>query len=213
MEWEYLIRLAVSALLGIAIGFERKLRFKEAGMRTHAIVSLGACLMMLLSIYAFDDFSDKGRVAAQIVSGVGFLGAGMIMFKGRSGIHGLTTAAGIWVTAGVGMAIGGGMYILGVGSAVLIIVIQCFLHLPFRVLKTTKYAQLKITFFNRDQESEKIRKLFGVTAFSKVKASKENDEVLLTATFTTDKHFDTLFIDKVLRENPNVISIERTEDD
>ena len=92
-----IINILLAAVLGGAIGFERKLRFKEAGIRTHTIVSIGAALMMVVSKYAFDGVqADASRVVAQIVSGVGFLGAGIIMLRGQK-MHGLTTAAGIWL--------------------------------------------------------------------------------------------------------------------
>ncbi len=101
-ELMHLIGVAVAVVLGFAIGFERKLRYKEAGIRTHAIVCVGAALIMVVSKYAFAGMdADASRVAAQIVSGVGFLGAGIIMLRGQK-MHGLTTAAGIWATAGVG---------------------------------------------------------------------------------------------------------------
>ena len=112
------LRLAVACLCGGAIGIERTLRQKDAGFRTHVIVALGAALMMVISKYGFVDVvgngitSDAGRIASNIVTGISFLCAGMIV-KGAT-IKGLTTAAGIWVTSAVGMAIGCGMYLTGV---------------------------------------------------------------------------------------------------
>ena len=94
-QLEYLIGVVVAVVLGFAIGFERKLRFKEAGIRTHTIVCVGSALIMVVSKYAFEgQEADASRVAAQIVSGIGFLGAGIIMFRGQK-LYGLTTAAGI----------------------------------------------------------------------------------------------------------------------
>ena len=94
-ELIYLLRIVYAVALGFAIGFERKLRFKEAGIRTHTIVCAGSALIMVVSKYAFSDVNgyDGSRVAAQIVSGIGFLGAGMIIYR-REAVHGLTTAAG-----------------------------------------------------------------------------------------------------------------------
>ena len=109
-ELMHLIGVAVAVVLGFAIGFERKLRYKEAGIRTHAIVCVGAALIMVVSKYAFAGMdADASRVAAQIVSGVGFLGAGTIMREGPS-VKGLTTAAGLWASACMGLAIGAGFY-------------------------------------------------------------------------------------------------------
>ena len=135
-EIDFIIRLSVAGMLGGIIGVERELRAKEAGIRTHFLVALGSALMMIVSQHGFRDWFpvagqgdfDPGRVAAQIVSGIGFLGAGIIIFR-KEAVQGLTTAAGLWVSAGIGMAVGGGMYILGVASTVLTLI--CFEVLRF----------------------------------------------------------------------------------
>ena len=128
MNIQFMIRLAVAGLLGAVIGFEREYRAKEAGTRTHFLVAIGSCLMMIVSQWGFLDLwgmdtegvdvrFDVSRVAAQIVSGIGFIGAGTIMMQ-KQVVHGLTTAAGLWAVAGIGMAIGGGLYILGITATV-----------------------------------------------------------------------------------------------
>ena len=134
-----LLRLVIAVVCGLAIGVERENRGKGAGLRTHAIVAIASCLMMIISQYGFNNFFakfdltlsdvkiDPSRIAAQIVTGVGFLGAGMIFIQ-KNAIIGLTTAAGVWATAGIGMAIGCGMYFLGIVSAVIIILVQLFIH-------------------------------------------------------------------------------------
>ena len=136
---EFLIRLLLSAGLGALVGLERSKRQKEAGVRTHCIIACTSALFMILSKYSFIDVTtidglrgaDPARIAAQVVSGISFLGAGVI-FKNGSSIRGLTTAAGMWGTAAVGMAIGAGMYWLGLMEAVVLVVIQLVLH-RFRV--------------------------------------------------------------------------------
>ena len=110
-----IIRIVVAGLLGGIIGAEREFRAKIAGTRTHLLVAVGAALMMIVSRYGFDGQGDPGRVAAQIVSGIGFIGAGAIMVN-RKAVHGLTTAAGIWVAAGIGMAVASGMYAIGIAT-------------------------------------------------------------------------------------------------
>ncbi len=128
MNMQFMLRLAVAGLLGAVIGFEREYRAKEAGTRTHFLVAIGSCLMMIVSQWGFQDLwgmdtkgfdvsVDVSRVAAQIVSGIGFIGAGTIMMQ-KQVVHGLTTAAGLWAVAGIGMAIGGGLYILGITATV-----------------------------------------------------------------------------------------------
>ena len=107
---EITIRLSLALLLGGAIGIEREYRAKEAGFRTHFLVALGSALFCLVSQFGFGiDLKDSSRVAAQVVSGIGFLGAGTIIFQ-KNVVRGLTTAAGLWVTAAIGLACGTGMY-------------------------------------------------------------------------------------------------------
>lgn len=139
MAWEYVLTIFVGAILGGAIGFEREYRSKEAGFRTHFLVGLGSALFMVLSLHGFDDIEtqagviiqrDPARMAAQVVSGIGFIGAGTIIFR-KNVVKGLTTAAGLWVTSAIGMAAGVGMY--GVAVAATVMVIVClegmnFLH-------------------------------------------------------------------------------------
>lgn len=129
VQVEYLVRIFVAACLGILIGSERKNRNKSAGIRTHVIVALGAALIMVVSKYGFMDVekADAARVAAQVVSGIGFLGAGVIFVRNNL-VNGLTTAAGIWATAGVGLALGAGMYVVGISSALLVLLIQFVMH-------------------------------------------------------------------------------------
>lgn len=132
---EFLFRILLATVLGAAIGLERTKRQKEAGVRTHCIIACASAVFMILSKYAFIDTAalagsrgaDAARIAAQVVSGISFLGAGVI-FKNGSSIRGLTTAAGMWGTAAVGMAIGAGLYWLGLMEAVVLVVIQLVLH-------------------------------------------------------------------------------------
>ncbi len=128
-EAELLLRMIIACFMGYIIGYERTNREKSAGMRTHAIVCLGAALIMIVSKYGFSDIPDfdASRIAAQIVSGVGFLGAGIIFVKNNM-VSGLTTAAGIWTTAGVGMAIGAGAYFIGISAGILVVAAQVLLH-------------------------------------------------------------------------------------
>lgn len=129
VQLEFFLRVIIACLCGMMIGYERKSRYKEAGIRTHTIVALGAALIMIVSKYGFSDVVeyDASRVAAQIVSGIGFLGAGIIFINEHT-VSGLTTAAGIWATSGIGMAIGAGQYFIGIASAILVILIQFVMH-------------------------------------------------------------------------------------
>lgn len=138
-----LIRMILASICGIFIGFERSRRQKDAGIRTHMIVALGAALAMIVSKYGFFDLlqyeglrADASRIASNVITGVGFLGAGVIFVKDVS-IKGLTTAAGIWATASVGLAIGSGMYTVGIGATLLMIIFQLVFHKFFTRLENT----------------------------------------------------------------------------
>ncbi|MFX1512768.1 MAG: MgtC/SapB family protein [Promethearchaeota archaeon] len=119
LEMELVGRLILSAFLGFIIGIERELTGHPAGERTHALAALGAAIFTIVSYQAFPD-GDPTRIAAGVVTGLGFLGAGIIFKKENSEVEGLTTAAGIWTVGAIGMLIGAGMYLLGVASAILV---------------------------------------------------------------------------------------------
>lgn len=124
MQWEWLIRIILGGILGGVIGIERKRRFKDAGFKTHFLVGVGSALLMIISQYGFVDSKvavDPSRLAAQVVSGIGFLGAGTILTH-KGGVTGLTTAAGLWVTSALGLAVGCGMYILAITVAILTLI-------------------------------------------------------------------------------------------
>lgn len=124
---DLLIRLGLATVLGAAIGFERERQERAAGFRTHALVSVASALMMIVSTYGFPgefgEVLDPSRIAAQVVSGIGFLGAGVIIFR-KNTVRGLTTAASVWAVSGVGLAVGGGLYIAGSVGSLFILLIQ-----------------------------------------------------------------------------------------
>ena len=152
--------MLVAVVLGFAIGYERKLRYKEAGIRTHTVVCAGSALMMIVSKYGFGD----SRVAAQIVAGVGFLGAGIIVYR-KHEVHGLTTAAGVWATAGVGMAAGAGLYIIASGATLILIGVQCLFHIRCKFFQTKRYFQIKICFVSDGSANDLIKELFQTDRF------------------------------------------------
>lgn len=126
-EMEWVIRIVIAGIMGGFIGYERHSNSKEAGIRTHAIVAIGSALFMVLSKYGFYDVEkvDSARIAAQVVSGIGFLGAGIIFLR-HNVIHGMSTAAGIWTTAAIGLAYGAGLYYTASIIGALTICIQFF---------------------------------------------------------------------------------------
>jgi putative Mg2+ transporter-C (MgtC) family protein len=212
-EGKWLLSILVAGVLGFIIGFERKNRSKEAGIRTHAIVCLGSALLMIVSRFGFGGGdADSARVAAPIVSGIGFLGAGMIIYR-KKAVQGLTTAAGIWATAGIGMACGGELYVVAIGTTVLLVAVQYILHLKFKIFATKKTFELKIVFIQTNLESEKIKELFGITHFHRLQISKTETQTIYTAHLVTKSEFRTVTLDKILKENPFITYIERCEEE
>ena len=123
------VRLLLAMAFGGTIGFERGIRQRAAGLRTHMLLAVGAASTMLVSQYMYASYGvgDPARLSAQVISGIGFLGAGVIFVRNNL-VNGLTTAAGIWATAGVGLALGAGMYVVGISSALLVLLIQFVMH-------------------------------------------------------------------------------------
>lgn len=146
-QFELLWQLALAALLGALLGIEREIAQKAAGMRTFALVALGSAMFSIISIHGYSAFGfvsasfDPMRIAAQIVTGVGFIGAGMIIFTKEKKLSGITTAAGLWLAAAIGMGVAFGFYVISVFITFLALFIFTFLwHFEERVLK--KYASL-----------------------------------------------------------------------
>ncbi len=203
---EMLLRIVIAVLCGIAIGYERKNRGKGAGLRTHAIVALAACLMTIISQYGFEDFFasaqnqnvelrlDPTRIAAQIVSGIGFLGAGMIFIQ-KNVVTGLTTAAGIWATAGIGMAIGAGMYFLGISCVVVMVVVQIILHKNIKFLYSPAEYEFRFVAEDSDESIEKLTAAIAEFDAVILKTKyKDKGDGLLEVLVTVQEHKE---IDKV----------------
>ena len=210
-ELKILLDLLLAIILGFIIGFERKMRFKEAGMRTHTIVCVGSALMMVLSLHAFGEEADQARVAAQIVSGIGFLGAGMIVYR-KHEVHGLTTAAGVWATAGVGMACGGKLYIVAVGATVLLVFVQCIFHLNFRIFHSKKIYLIEIEFLQTESENLVVKDIFGTDRFNQLVIKRdEGGRVHYSAILNTAKELSSTQINEIMKENGFIQSIKRRD--
>ena len=145
------VRLLFAFVAGFLIGFERERHFQPAGLRTHMVLAIGACLIMMVSIYIPNIFlnkptADPGRIVAQVISGIGFLGAGAI-FRFGFDVRGVTTAATIWTTSGIGIAFGGGFYVLGsFGTVLLIVILQVFHKIETLLIEKRKLRIITVTF-------------------------------------------------------------------
>lgn len=208
-----LLRILLSLVIGFFIGYERKIRSKEAGIRTHSIVCVGSCLYMIISIFAFGSKADTARVAAQIVSGIGFLGAGMIFYH-KQMLRGLTTAAGIWATAAIGMACGAGLYVVAIGSSGILIIFQLIMHTKAKFLRSKHFLTINVIYKVLDgTESDKIKKIFCVSSFSKILAKNVDGIITYNVIINTDHLITYSEILRVLKENPYILSIEREDNE
>lgn len=221
--WHFIVRMLVSVVCGFAIGLERKSRSKEAGIRTHAIVCLASCLFMILSKYLtaplFSDISgnsfdgDATRIAAQVVTGIGFLGAGIIMYR-RDVMHGLTTAAGVWATSAIGMAIGGGFIVTGVCATAIILLLQLIFHLPIKAFTTRHIALIKMQIWvENDDVLNQILKKLGTNKVSSYKVKQVGESLIATVEVATMDSLDPIQFNALIREFPtHLLSIERADE-
>jgi putative Mg2+ transporter-C (MgtC) family protein len=215
-------RLALSALLGSFIGFERERLAWAAGLRTHMLVCVGSCLIMIVSAYGFADVTapgvglDPSRMAAQVVSGIGFLGAGAIMARGEI-VRGLTTAASVWSVAGIGLAVGGGLYIPAVAATVIILIILAGIKPLERRFIGSRQLRALVILTERDALSlPKLHEALGAgsarvkTFVMRHKAGESDiDEIQITLSRLTEVQFSA--ISKRLGELPGVLEIKEGE--
>ena len=217
-QLELLLRLVVSGICGSLIGYERKNRLKEAGIRTHMIVAIGSTLIMIVSKYGFADVLllqnyvlDPSRIAAQIVSGIGFLGAGIIFVRRHSIISGLTTAAGIWATAGIGMAIGAELYFIGISCTILILLIQIILHKNLRWLNIPVSEQINIEFSEDANAISFVQKRFADNNIKiiNLKVEKTKKGFLDVEMYVKlPPNYDIARLMDLFKDNPHIHSIE-----
>ena len=211
LELKTLISILVALVLGFAIGLERRINSKEVGIRTHTIVSVGAALMVVISKYGFTgmDF-DASRIAAQIVSGIGFLSVGIIMVRQKE-VRGLTTAAGIWATAGVGMAAGAGLYIVAAGATIILVLAQCLFHSRYKIFKMKQMYRLNIAFRQTGDEETIIKEIFHVKHFYSFNVREDGNDSVCEASISTDVMYSSEKLIEIRNENPFIISIERID--
>lgn len=241
LELNYILKVFIGGLLGLIIGTERSRRQKEAGKATHFVVGCASALLTCISLWFKEngtDLGDGARIAAQIVTGVGFLGAGMIFFR-RESLRGLTTAAGIWATAAIGMCVATGMVWLAVGTTAIIILVQLLLH--SKLVKRNNQHLLLLKLEYSDELKQLLMEYFGIHNFHRFKITATNEKFLPDATgknvisdpetdeppqkhiVRTKKYIAETVIYPVknvsaeaiasfMRDHPEVLSIERLED-
>jgi putative Mg2+ transporter-C (MgtC) family protein len=201
MLWNLIFRLLAATAMGAAIGIEREYHAKEAGLRTHLLVALGSCLFMILSVYGFDFMLghdhvsfDPSRIASQVVTGIGFIGAGTIILQ-KQVVRGLTTAAGLWVTAAIGLACGNGMYWIAlVTTAVVLISLGLInIYLPYLSQRERSITFLAEDYVVMTEVLENLRReKIVVMNYEMHKDADENDGLMLVTIEIRMKKYDNL---------------------
>lgn len=210
----YFLALVTAVICGAAIGVERTLRQKEAGIRTHIIVCLGSALIMIVSKYGFFDLMslsdsvklDGARLAAQVVTGISFLGAGIIVYKGT--VKGLTTAAGVWTTAGIGLAAGAGMYGIAVYATLILLVVQIVIHRILPVENTsTNSVSMKLV--DDPDAIEKVANLFMESGYEIISSSieKKNDKYICLYVIKARSHISPEEVTSLFSGKDYVLSV------
>lgn len=213
VDWDIdvIVRLIAAAVLGALIGWERELMNRSAGLRTHILVSLGSALFTILSLTAFREVgkvNDPARIAAQVVSGIGFLGAGTILKHGAT-VRGLTSAATLWVVAAIGMAAGSACYVGALATTLIALLTLVSLRMLEQDLGAHHYLHLEFTLERRSKQIKEIKKLFADLNISTIKfdVHKEGDHSLVSATISVPDLINPL----TLVEKLNDLGIQNAE--
>ena len=218
---DFVLRLMLAAVLGSLIGIERERLVWTAGLRTHMLVSVGACLCMIVSAYGFSSvlgphvILDPSRVAAQVVSGVGFLGAGSIILRNEV-VKGLTTAASLWAVAAVGLAVGGGLYVAAIAATVIILIILAGLKpLEERMRHQREPVALRLTAQRGAVAAGLLKQVLGWRAervrqvVVQSNESSDIDQVALTLAAQSPRDVEEMI--RLLNEAPGVGSVHRDD--
>lgn len=219
---ELIIRLATATLLGSIIGLERQRHEWAAGLRTHMLVCLGAALVMVVSTYGFNDVLghtgialDPSRVAAQVISGIGFLGAGTILFLRQEVVRGLTTAAGLWTVAAIGFACGGGLYLAaGITTTIAFVILALIKPLETRFINKEKFSGFQLVLERKEVNLDQIEKVMRdndikYREISMKPAFEEDlDEIKISLEKTTFRKQEPLTIVEALRKLKGVREVK-----
>jgi putative Mg2+ transporter-C (MgtC) family protein len=202
MELDIILKILLAAMLGGIIGLERELSHKEAGLRTNILIAIGSTLITVLSfkIAAMSKTADPARLAAQIVSGIGFLGAGAII-QARFAVHGLTTAATIWTVAAIGIAVGGGFYLLAFVVAVLVVIVLTVFKLLLAYLE--KQKQIYVYLITTEEKASLLVDIRQVLTelhiqYSSARLNRRDGNYEFEIIFNTSENKNREFVEKVM---------------
>ncbi len=197
VDLEYILRLLLAAICGALVGLEREKRQKNAGLRTHIIVAMASALMMIVSKYGFFDVMkvglspDPSRIAAGVVTAIGFLGGGVIFIRKDNAV-GLTTAAGLWATVGIGITIGAGMYITGVACTLLMLLVQTIMHSHHMKMFSQTVGQITVNLTKHNITVDQLKEDMdrdGITIKNLALKKTDSNEVIFSATVSLSKKY------------------------
>ena len=197
VDFEYILRLVLAAVCGAIVGLEREKRQKSAGLRTHIIVAMASALMMIVSKYGFLDVMKQGltpdpsRIAAGVVTAIGFLGGGVIFIRKDNAV-GLTTAAGLWATVGIGITVGAGMYVIGISCTVLMLLVQIFMHSHHMKMFSQTVGTITVNLSKHNLSVEQLKDSLdkeGIAIRNLALKKAENNDVIFSATVSLSKKY------------------------
>ena len=213
--WKLLVRLLFAIVAGFLFGYENKRRSKDAGIKTHTMLCMTACLIMIISKYGFYELSkyegiqyDASRVASTILSGLGFLGAGMVFYK-QDSIKGLTSAVGMCLTISVGMCFGSGLIVIGCVMTVVSLFLQHILHSDFGIFKNNKQIVVRAVFEIEDNYVEHFKSIFNIKDFLSFKIKRENDKEIADVEFYYSVKNNAEELVEIAKSEKNILLIEK----
>ena len=213
--WKILVRLLCAIVAGLLIGIESRSRLKDAGVKTQTLLCLTACLLMIISKYAFYELSkfegiqyDASRVASTIISGLCFIGAGMLFYK-QNAIRGLTTAVSLCLTIAIGMCFGAGLLITGGIVTIVFITLQRILHQDRGIFKSKRLIFVSAKFYAEDGYIDRFKEIFGISHFVTFKITKENDKSIVEVEFFYKIKISSEELFDISKNEPQIIMLEK----
>ena len=213
--WKLLLRLLCAIVAGFAIGIESRSRSKESGVKTHTLLCLTACLLMIISKYAFFELSkfegiqyDASRVASTIISGLCFIGAGMVFYK-QNAVKGLTTAVALCLTIAIGMCFGSGLLITGGIITVVEIVLQMILHQDRGIFRNKRLIFVSAKFYAENGYVDKFKEIFGIKHFLSFKITKQDEKSVIEVEFLYKTSISSEELIEIFNNQPQIIKLEK----
>lgn len=216
--WKLFLRVFLAIIAGFILGLESRSRAKDAGVKTHTFLCVTACVLMIISKYGFYELAkfegiqyDASRVASTIISGLCFVGAGMLFYK-RDTVKGLTTSVGMCLTIVIGMCFGSGLLIMGAFVTLLTLLLQLFMHLKFAIFRQKKLVIVKAQFLTDNDYIETFKQIFNVKHFRNYKIIRQDDKCVAEVEFYYRNILSSEEITKKIESEPQIIMFEKIEE-